>query len=77
MISEEHDVRDGDYIYYDDAIRDVDPGYQRTVDDMLERYSDDEENDSMYKYMFYVLLLVLVVLFINYKKNNNRIDLGF
>ncbi len=74
-----YDVKEGNYRYYDDAVHDVDPGYERTVTDMLERYEDNNENEnenenSTYKYLFFFLLLVVVVLFINYKKNNGRFN---
>lgn len=66
-------VKEGNYRYYDDTERDVDPGYERTVTDMLERYEDDSD-DSTYKYLFFILLLIVVVLFLNYKKNNGKFN---
>ena len=70
---EQYDVKEGNYRYYDDAEYEADPGYERTVKDMLERYEDGSD-DSTYKYLFFFLLLVLIVLFINYKKNNGKFN---
>lgn len=74
--NDQYDVKNGNYRYYDDTVHRVDPGYERTVTDMLERYDDNlyADNSSTYKYLFFFLLLVLIVLFINYKRNNGKFN---
>lgn len=69
---DDYDVKEGNYRYYDDTKYDVDPGYEKNVTDMLERYEGD--NDSLYKYLFFIMLLAGIVLFINYKKNNGKFN---
>ncbi len=70
-------VKLGKYDYYDDVNRKNEDGYENTLTDVYERHDADCSYDSMYKYLFFILLIIIIFLIYNYKHNGGRFNFDF